>query len=137
MTSTEKNASDVLREMLDERGVEWRDVPTLVGPMTVWNVNGFQWAAIYDADEGGLAVGVYRDYLTPEQAVSATLGSEREAGLVQAIDDVLRNATDTVWVGSAETLVDRMVSLGVYGQDTGELNAEYADKFRELNGGVE
>ena len=44
-----------------------------------------------------------------------TLESEREAKLIRAMEDVLRHATDTVWVSETETLVDRMVSLGVYG----------------------
>lgn len=42
------------------------------------------------------------------------------AELVRAIEDVLRHSTDTVWVGEAETLVDRMVSLGVYKHDVYE-----------------
>ena len=71
-------------------------------------------------DEGGLAVAVYEDYLTPYRAIAATLGSEREAELVKTINDVLRHATDTVWVSEAETLVDRMVSLGIYEHDVYE-----------------
>lgn len=37
--------------------------------------------------------------------------------LATALEDVLRNAGDTVWVGKAETLVDRMVALGIYGHE--------------------
>jgi len=55
-----------------------------------------------------------------ELITAATLGSEHEAKLIQAMEDVLRHSTDTVWVGKAETLVDRMVSLGVYKHDVYE-----------------
>lgn len=37
--------------------------------------------------------------------------------LVETLEDVLRWSDDTVWVGDAETLVDRMVALGIYGQE--------------------
>ena len=45
-----------------------------------------------------------------------SLKRENDA-LKEAVSGVLRCATDTVWVGDVETLVDRMVSIGVYGEE--------------------
>ena len=67
----------------------------------------------YDYTSGDLAVSYAKK-------IAATMGSKREAELVRAMEDVLRHATDTVWVGEAETLVDRMVSLGIYEHDVYE-----------------
>ena len=39
---------------------------------------------------------------------------------VRAIEDVLRHSTDTLWVGEAETLVEGVVSRGVYKHDEHE-----------------
>ena len=55
------------------------------------------------------------------EALYAKEQSDREAELIKAINDVLLYAKDVVWVGNgSETLVDRMVSLGVYGYDVYE-----------------
>lgn len=112
-----------LRKLLDERGVEYET--------DEWNAI-IKWSTYHGAfvffarqREGKLLVETtvateHSVILTPEQAVAATLGNEREAKLIRAMEDVLRHATDTVWVGEAETLVDRMVSLGVYKHDVYE-----------------
>lgn len=60
------------------------------------------------------------DWQAIADELNAELGSEREAKLIRAMEDVLRYSTDTVWVSEIETLVDRMVSLGVYGHDVYE-----------------
>lgn len=107
----DKLTIELLCEMLEERGLSchthYLHAFWFVGPK------------LYEAADnldGTLTVG----RLTPEQAIAATLGSEREAKLIRAMEDVLRHATDTVWVSEIETLVDRMVSLGVYGHDVYE-----------------
>ena len=46
--------------------------------------------------------------------------TELEIELARTMEDVLRNASDTVWVGEGETLVDRMVGLGLYDQEVYE-----------------
>ena len=55
----------------------------------------------------------------------AAMGAMREAAetidvIATALEDVLRNTGDTVWVGEAETLVDLMVALGIYGHEVYE-----------------
>lgn len=65
MTATER-----VCELLDERGVEHGALNSIV---TTWTGGVCSWIAIEDKD--GLAIAVYRDYLTPEQAIAATLGS--------------------------------------------------------------
>lgn len=65
MTATER-----LRALLDERGVEWRDDSSIYGTRrTVWKVDGVTFVAAEVS--GRLKVS---GYLTPEQAIAATLG---------------------------------------------------------------
>ena len=112
---TTETATGRLRALLNERDAEWKQG-------MAWNVtviNG-DWLVVEDVDFGTLSVSTMAYMLTPEQAIAAMLGSEREAKLIRAMEDVLRHSTDTVWVGEAETLVDRMVSLGVYKHDVYE-----------------
>lgn len=61
-------ATDELRRLLDERGVEWSDdgYPTTC---TVWVANGATWHGLWRDDCIELIA-----HLTPEQAIDATLG---------------------------------------------------------------
>lgn len=70
-TSSDLTATERLRELLDERGVEYEALNRII---TMWTGDVCSWIAIEDKD--GLAVAVNRDDLTPEQAVAATLGVE-------------------------------------------------------------
>ena len=122
------SATEKLRRMLDVRGVKWTDRAkdfelTVAGfADTRWDANGSRWCYIEIGGTATLTSCLPMEIrgCTPEQAIAATLGSERESELVRAIEDVLRHSTDTVWVGEAETLVDRLVSLGVYKHDVYE-----------------
>ena len=105
------NRTTELRVKLTERGIEYATDDRMGVCETSWN--GFTAMQLTPGAKLMMA-------FTPEQAIAATLGSEREAKLIRAMEDVLRHATDTVWAGEAETLVDRMVSLGVYGHDVYE-----------------
>ena len=73
-------ATDELRRLLDGRGVEWGNC---VGPFpqTAFSVNGVVW----QVKELVAGLDVSTRYLTPEQAVEATLGSD-----LQAENDKLR-----------------------------------------------
>ena len=69
------SATDVLRRLLDERGVEWWQKKR----HTCWKVSKGQevemWRA-WEAPDGSLTLKVDYIYdLTPEQAIAATLGS--------------------------------------------------------------
>ena len=66
-------ATDELRRMLDERGVEWQDegYPTT---NTVWVADGIVWRGLFR--DGCIELVAQ---LTPEQAVEATLGSDLKA----------------------------------------------------------
>lgn len=62
-------ATDELRRLLDERGVEWRGgLPT----ETMVEADGLD--LLYVALPDGRVRAFIRNYLTPEQAVEATLG---------------------------------------------------------------
>lgn len=63
------SATKRLRELLDERGVEW-DNYIRPFPQTAFNVNGVVW----QVKELVTGLDVSTRYLTPEQAIAATLG---------------------------------------------------------------
>ena len=74
-------ATDELRRMLDERGVEYntRDGNTVKN--TYWSCNGLRWGYTEDVDYSGmtdpmlfLTVGSQLTF-TPEQAIATTLGA--------------------------------------------------------------
>ena len=69
-------ATDELRLLLDERGVEWyADDETLddgsLSQVTYWHSNGIEWSA--DGRDEFLAFDAVQ-LITPEQAIAATLG---------------------------------------------------------------
>lgn len=67
-------ATDELRRMLDERGIEYRvyDEPDESIICTCWEACGFLW----DADDREERIYLSADRLiTPEQAIAATLGT--------------------------------------------------------------
>ena len=70
-------ATDELRRLLDERGVEWTAPNScLRDEMTSWAAGGFYYDAFEVPEPDGtfLLTAAHQDDLTPEQAVEATLG---------------------------------------------------------------
>ena len=71
------SATERLREMLNERGIEWwpNDDPRLEDIITNWCVGPFQWTAIEGEKDLWLNAGIAgHEPLTPEQAIAATVG---------------------------------------------------------------
>ena len=70
-------ATDELRRMLDERGVEWKAPNScLRDEMTMWAAGGFDYEAFEVPEpDGTFLLTAANDDLTPEQVISATLGS--------------------------------------------------------------
>ena len=70
-------ATDELRRLLDERGVEWRKAPHYSGESqdneTIFEGNGIEWYT-NDHMNGRLGLRALRYEVTPEQAIEATLG---------------------------------------------------------------
>lgn len=168
-------ATEMLCELLDERGIEHETksfISSEGAPWsldTKWRANDVLWCFTEFAD-GHTALSMLGNLheCTPEQAVAATLYSgeyeakmdallsrltngkfsksraydldfmeqcvneefealyakesrDREEKLIGAINDVLLYSKDVVWVSNdSETLVDRMVLLGVYGHEVYE-----------------
>lgn len=71
-------ATDELRRLLDERGVEWRRTPHYSSESmdneTVFCGIGIEWLAS-DHLNGRLGLRALKYEVTPEQAIAATLGS--------------------------------------------------------------
>ena len=68
------SATDELRRLLDERGVEWRQSANTLGCVfTRWQspLFGDEVCAMENGEEGLV---VFDHYLTPQQAIDATLG---------------------------------------------------------------
>lgn len=74
------NATEILRHMLDERGVEWDADDEVMddgslSQVTYWYCNGIEWSA--DGRDEYLAFDAVQ-LITPEQAIAATLESDGE-----------------------------------------------------------
>lgn len=69
---TDNRTIERLMAMLEERGVEYKTHGIIGGKAVTWHGSVCNWVAL--PDESGLAVAVYKDYLTPEQAIAVTLG---------------------------------------------------------------
>ena len=73
---TEKSTSDVLRELLDERGVEWRESVNVANCVfTIYESPTFGEVAAMDNDGTLYFHELNGIDVTPEQAIAATLGS--------------------------------------------------------------
>ena len=71
------SATDELRRLLDERGVEWTAPNSILRDMmTCWTAGGFYYEAFEVPEPDGtfLLTAAHQDDLTPEQAIAATLG---------------------------------------------------------------
>lgn len=70
-------ATDELRKLLDERGVEWTAPNSILrDTMTCWTAGGFYYEAFEVPEPDGtfLLTAAHQDDLTPAQAIEATLG---------------------------------------------------------------
>ena len=78
ITELEPTATERLRALLTERGVEWRKTPHYSSESqdneTVFEGTGIEWCA-NDHLNGRLGLRTARYEVTPEQAIEATLGS--------------------------------------------------------------
>ena len=76
---SDKSATERLREMLDERGVEWesKDVEGIPGfHDTRWNAYDVRWCYVEFVGNNYTKLGPSGEFhCTPEQAIAATLGS--------------------------------------------------------------
>lgn len=76
------SATDELRRLLDERGVEWRRTPHYSSESmdneTVFCGIGIEWLAS-DHLNGRLGLRALKYEVTPEQAVEATMGGDLQA----------------------------------------------------------
>lgn len=96
LTSSDRTATDELRRLLDERGVEWESgLPTETIVREPYN-------ALYVERPDGRMHIYFRSYLTPEQAIAATLGDIDATGGRQSDADLaaenakLRELADAV-----------------------------------------
>lgn len=84
MSETESSTA-ILQRLLDERGVKWWEGDD--ERKTLWESNGLTWE--YFNDDNGDAwlgfLGACEQDITPEQAIAATLGSEREKALEELV----------------------------------------------------
>ena len=109
-------ATDELRKLLDERGVKHEDKHTeLVPEVSEWDstwwhgIAGMEFHAVGDETCGREGcVYVNGTYLTPEQAIAATLGSDNE--YEAKMDALLCRLTNGKWSKSRAYSLDFMVS---------------------------
>lgn len=115
------SATDELRRMLDERGVEWTAPNScLRDEMTSWAAGGFYYDAFEVPEPDGtfLLTATHQDDLTPEQAIAATLGDaftreECEASFVHGYSlGTLPVGSDPQWDENRQTVDEHMAELG-------------------------
>ena len=120
MTATER-----LRQLLDERGVEWRRTPHYSSESmdneTVFCGIGIEWLAS-DHLNGRLGLRALKYEVTPEQAVEATMAyieAEREVDRLQTENAKLRELV-------------RDMCVWAYIDSGCDLEDRFADRMREL-----
>ena len=72
-------ATDELRRLLDERGVEWTEPNNKARSHTTYWTAGFLRCIAVEFNDGMVSIASSSDDITPEQAVEATLGSDLQA----------------------------------------------------------
>ena len=106
------SATDELRKLLYERGIEWES-GRVYNNSTSWNVGDSRIIARELADGTLLIQRHSRKHLTPEQAIAATLGSDREAELEALAKDLYESAVDFNFKGWMPYYRDRFAALGI------------------------
>lgn len=85
-------ATDVLRKLLDECGIEWKDGDAAYE--IEWSTpDGRHCSAMYWKPTFSVLI----SGCTPEQAIAATLGSEREKALEELVRDAYWLIVRAVW----------------------------------------
>ena len=119
-------ATDELRAMLDERGVEWtsgstevsRNICTDLRPDTGVTIS------VWESRDGKLGIDAHTDYLfTPEQAIEATLGRDTDATRERQGD--AGTCMKVYLVETSDDLIESWHPIGVY------LHREAADDCAE------
>ena len=90
---TDSNATDELRKLLDERGVEYDTRDGKAVKNTYWSVGDLRFGyceQIYEDGQRETDLFMYRGYgCTPEQAIAATLGRGECEQVITECDDGL------------------------------------------------
>ena len=89
------SATEELRRLLDERGVEWRAADSQYAKETCWSYMSKLTAAFTEYGNGTTRCDCDTWCFTPEQAVEATLG--RGACEVEGYDDGMDDGMDGEW----------------------------------------
>ena len=134
-------ATDELRRMLDERGVRWKRVRGHKDNGTSWHdVYGSYVEAVQEyAWDGGefpedkMAVRMGPAYMTPEQAIAATLGSEDtytrenvESAFVSGYSlGCLPAGSDPTWDQNEQTIDEHMAEGGWVREESATLGGSY------------
>ena len=133
------SATDELRRMLDERGVEWRGgLPT----ETMVEADGLD--LLYVALPDGRVRAFIRNYLTPEQAIEATLGGDLKAEndkLREEIHwlkqgDILHVLTDQEYIDQCEREHLMQVSIDALDKENAKLRELIADLWEYIHIGT-
>lgn len=111
-------ATDELRKLLDERGVEYykhedgeplRELHEGRDDATSWRAGGANVCAVPFDD---YTFDLWIDHATPEEAIAAALGSDREAALEELVRD-WQELYENPDYGECVRLTDRMRKLGI------------------------
>lgn len=114
------NRTTELREKLTERGVEWmayeKELRLTLKDFydTRWNAHGVRWSYMEINGKATLSpVGRMEIELTPEQAIAATLGNEREKALEKLARSLYVDYRNEWPDRAEEAYAERMRELGL------------------------
>ena len=106
MTATERP-----RELLDEHNAEYAWEQVTEGTLFHVSVDG---KTVFILMRGGSGLEMWSQYLTPEQAVAATLGDGRTADLETELRDMFAALCSYAPPEECQRWADRMENVGVY-----------------------
>lgn len=111
------SATDELRRLLDERGVEWTEPNNKARSHTTYWTAGVLRCGAVEFIDGMVSIAATSDDITPEQAIEATLGSDLQAEnekLRELCADLYDHAAFSIdYFGDAHGILPRMRELGI------------------------
>ena len=115
--TTEQTATNHLRTLLDERGIEYAESQDRFRTRFRFNYCEACGDYLNEIEIMGACITASKSYLTPEQAIAATMGSEREKALEELVRDMWHEITTcpdyTVPPCMTDGICERVRNLGV------------------------
>ena len=118
-------ATDELRRLLDERGVEWTEPNNKARSHTTYWTAGVLRCGAVEFIDGMVSIASTSDDITPEQAIEATLGSDLEAENAKLREELAKRERLTAGINLPDYPISQFVP-----KDLERENAELRELVR-------